>query len=51
MKRFKNWVYSNKIIHHISKRLDHEVKETKTTLLGVVIKRKLLTLMFSRIYS
>jgi len=46
MKRFKNWVYSNKIIHHISRRLDHVVTETKTTFFGVVIKRKLETFMY-----
>ena len=49
MKRLKKWVYSNKIVHHISRH--HEVTETKTILFEVVIKRKLITLMFSRIYS
>ena len=29
MKRLKKWVYSNKIVHHISRHLDHEVTETK----------------------
>ena len=46
MKRFKKWVYCNKIVHHISRHLNYEVTETKTILFGVVIKRKLITLMF-----
>ena len=51
MKRLKKWVYSNKIVHYISKHLNYEVTETKSILFGVVIKRKLITLMFSHIYS
>lgn len=51
MKRLKKWVYSNKIVHHISRHLNYEVTEIKTILFVVVIKRKLITLMFSHIYS
>lgn len=51
MKRLKKWLYSTKIIHHVGKHFDHEVTETRTILFGVVIKRKLIILMFSHIYS
>lgn len=46
MKRFKNWLYSTTTIHHVSKNLDHAVTETITILFGIVIKRKLATLIF-----
>jgi len=46
MRKLKNWVYSTQIIHHIGWNFEHKVTETKTILFGLVIKRKLVTLMF-----
>lgn len=37
---------SIKIIHHLGERLDHEVIETQTLLLGFVIKREFETVIF-----